>query len=264
MTRIGDEGGHPIRLQREQNATLLLATASHPTQGWQPLPLCPWHLPSLKDSRLPTVAVRGEERSPGRRISKTHNWSSAPSTWLSKIDAWLSSGLVAFCRKIQPIIVTPSNFIIEPSYQAYFPEAESQCMRQVQRNKLVCYFPDLQNSQNRCWLVGWGGGGGGGGTQKTHREHSPHLLSTPMSHVPRRAITIYFYVFLLLKKVDIFYIRRNFRKKNLLNCMFPSFEETPRNGERHSLQTRCPTPAGKTRINEFLNNDFKNNFEQLF
>ena len=30
MTRIGDEGGHPIRLQREQNATLLLATASRP------------------------------------------------------------------------------------------------------------------------------------------------------------------------------------------------------------------------------------------
>ena len=43
----------------------------------------------------------------------------------------------------------------------------------------------------------------------------------------------------------IFFTRRNFRKKNLLNCMFPSFEETPRNGERHSLQARCPTPAGR-------------------
>ena len=28
--------------------------------------------------------------------------------------------------------------------------------------------------------------------------------------------------------------------------MFPSFEETPRNGERHSLQARCPTPPGRT------------------
>merc|ERR1711874_674052 len=69
--------------------------------------------------------------------------------------------------------------------QAYFPEAESQGRRQAERNKLVCYFPDLQASQNR----------------------------------------------------------RNFRKKNLLNCMFPNFEDTPRNGEKHSLQAKCPTPV---------------------
>ena len=43
-------------------------------------------------------------------------------------------------------------------------------------------------------------------------------------------------------------IRRNFRKKNLLNCLFPSFDETPRNGERHSLQPRCPARAGRTTI----------------
>ena len=43
------------------------------------------------------------------------------------------------------------------------------------------------------------------------------------------------------------FARRNFRKKNLLNCMFPNFEDTPRNGEKHSLQAKCPTPVGKTK-----------------
>ena len=82
-----------------------LAVASHPDPGLRPLPLCPWCLPSPRDSRLPTEAVQGNESIPRRRISKTPNLLSALSTWPSKTVAWLSSGLVALCRKIRPFIV---------------------------------------------------------------------------------------------------------------------------------------------------------------
>ena len=51
----------------------------------------------------------------------------------------------------------------------------------------------------------------------------------------------------LISTPSYLFARRNFRKKNLLNCMFPNFEDTPRNGEKHSLQAKCPTPVGKTK-----------------
>ena len=55
-------------------------------------------------------------------------------------------------------------------------------------------------------------------------------------------------ILFILRSWEFFSIRRNFRKKNLLNCMFPNIEETLRNGERRSLQARCLTPAGKTKM----------------
>ena len=146
-----------------------MAVASHPDPGLRPLPLCPWRLPSPRDSRLPTEAVQGNESIPRRRISKTPNLLSALLTWPSKTVAWLSSGLVALCRKIRPFIVV---FFFQFKPQAYFPEAESQRTRQVERNKLVCYFPDLQISQNR-WSCNQSGARGEIVSENWGGQHAP-------------------------------------------------------------------------------------------
>ena len=71
MNRIWVEAGHLICQWAMSNPIIhwwspwaryiapksLIETASHPIWGLRPLSLCPWHPPSQRDSRLPTVAA---------------------------------------------------------------------------------------------------------------------------------------------------------------------------------------------------------------
>ena len=63
-------------------------------------------------------------------------------------------------------------FFLQFKPQAYFPEAESQRTRQVERNKLVCYFPDLQISQNR-WSCNQSGARGEIVSENWGGQHAP-------------------------------------------------------------------------------------------
>ena len=211
-----------------------LAVASHPDPGLRPLPLCPWCLPSPRDSRLPTEAVQGNESIPRRRISKTPNLLSALLTWPSKTVAWLSSGLVALCRKIRPFIV--AYFPIQTSglfswggVAAHSAGGEEQASLLFPRSSDLAKQVELQPI--------WGSG------RNSFRKLGGSTCSLGFQTFPHNSVILF-----ILRSCEFFSIRRNFRKKNLLNCMFPNIEETLRNGERRSLQARCLTPAGKTKM----------------
>ena len=147
MTRIGDEVG--ISDMSAERIKRFSAFGNCQSPNSRVAALTSMSLAPPKPKRQSSVDCG---RPKGRNQSETKDQQNAQLV-VSALDLAVEERRLAEFRTrclVQEdlIIIIPSPFRTETT-QAYFPEAESQRTRQVQRNKLVCYFPDLQISQNR-------------------------------------------------------------------------------------------------------------------